>query len=153
MKKRIFRLLTVLIAAVVLISALNLNASAVIINEDIDVRDLEDGYIVRAGRTITNADMVFSRTITIIFYSEYDGYTYNNETKRITIERGDSYLLQDDILVIDSGSREYKVYILSHSTVKLHPDGGKFSDNTTGFKTIENVQGTPDNDVLNYSLL
>ena len=73
MKKRILRLLTVLIAAVVLISALNLNASAVIVNEDIDVQDLEDGYIVRAGRTITNADMVFSRTITIIFYSEYDG--------------------------------------------------------------------------------
>ena len=46
MKKRILKLLTVLIAAVVLISAMNLNASAVIINEDIDVRDLDDGYIV-----------------------------------------------------------------------------------------------------------
>ena len=152
MKKRILRLLTVLITAVVLICALNVNASAVIINKDteVDFRDLEMGYVVRAGAEIC---CYFSSAHDINFHTQFDGDTLSGLANIVTVRLGQPYIVEEDFLVVETRIREIDVYILPRSTVKLDPKGGKFSDNTTGYKTIVNVQETPDNTLLSSSLI
>ena len=149
MKKRILGILITLMMLIGLVTVMSVNASAKTHINEVDYRDLFPGDIIRAGTTITN-DSDIRRDILI--YDTCDGTTYSNLKEKITLKNS-SYQFKDDVLIFYYDGMEVRVYILPHSIVKLHPNGGKFSDNTTGYKTIENVQGTPDNNYLPSSLI